>query len=184
VYEHSLGRVSGARRQPAVSERDIVWRIARSSVRAQAWPRLPVSEPWLPVDDAAAAVVALLLTPEPGGATGVYHLAHNGEVHLDRVRDALRRLGQSLEDLPLDEWVQRVQRQQNAEDEATLSFFALQGSSAGAPAPAALSTERARRALGDIGAAQVDDALLLAYCRSALGQWGYPHSPTRERSDS
>jgi nonribosomal peptide synthetase MxcG len=159
VAVHRLGRVTGSRATPFVVTSDLVWRVARTAVRIDAWPDLAVDEPWIPADEAAAAMAALVAS----AATGVFHLTHAGTVSLTRVGDALGAVGFRLERLPLPAWLDRAHAGADDEDRATLAFFDGRGDAA--PAATSFAATRTRAAVPTIPAG-VDDDLLIAYARA------------------
>jgi nonribosomal peptide synthetase MxcG len=160
VAVHRLGRVTGTRANPFVVASDLVWRVARTALRSGAWPDLAVDEPWIPADEAATAVAALVAT----AASGVFHLTHAGTVSLARVADALHAVGVPLVRLPLPAWLDRARRGADDEDRATLAFFDLRQGHA-APAEVHFASTRTRAAVPAIPAG-VDDALLMEYARA------------------
>lgn len=65
VIVHRLGALAGDSRSGVCNERDQRWMILRATLALGASPLLPSSFGWLPVDDAAAAVLAAARAPRP-----------------------------------------------------------------------------------------------------------------------
>lgn len=170
VAVHRLGRVTGPRARPSVRRTDLVWRIARAATRAGVWPALAVEEPWIPVDDAARAMVRLVLGGAATAPASAYHVTHTGLVQLDGVRAVLVNAGYVLDVAPLDAWVARVRATADDEDLATLAFFELQRHGDDAPRVAASRAIACEALLARTGGdiAPVGADLLRAYCRAAV----------------
>lgn len=168
VAIHRLGRVTGPRREPRINTTDLLWRVVRAAARSGAWPDLPFRESWIPSDDAALAIVDLLAAGAATTPASAYHLAHPGYVEPERVRTALEAVGLPLETIPLTEWTDRVLRSDHAEDVATAAWFE-QRASAELAAVERVETRRLLARAPHLSTTVIEDALLDAYCRDALG---------------
>lgn len=167
VAVYRLGRVAPATVQPRINARDIVWRIAAASVRVGAWPELPLSEPWIPVDVAASSLVELMQRDGATAPARAYHLVHTGTVALEQLRGVL-----SLSRVTLGYWLERIRLTGTSEDAATAAFFELRE---GAPPLEATSArgwscERTLEHLPEPVGRRVDEALLREYAQAAFAQ--------------
>lgn len=176
VTVYRLGRITGSSVNPSINARDLVWRIARASVRVQTWPTLDLTEPWLPVDWTAQLIGRAVLSSTAATDARyrlharVLHLAHLEPVHLDRLHAALKSVGYRLERAPIERWLQRVREAADDEDSATLAFFDLLND-AGAPHSVATHYDCSQLVslLGNHRPTALSDALFRRYCENALG---------------
>lgn len=189
VTVYRLGRISGSSVNPSINARDLVWRIARASVRVQTWPALDLAEPWLPVDWTAQLIGRAVLGNTAASdapcrsPARVLHLAHLQPVHLDRLHAALNSVGYRLERAPLGSWLRRVRETADDEDRATLAFFELL-QDARAPRPVATHYDCSQLVslLGQQQPAVLSDALLRSYCENAIGSGALARPPGGARA--
>lgn len=138
---HRLGRVIPARATGARSSNDLVWRIGRVGVDTGVFPDLPVSEPWISVDVAAAAIAGLVVD----GGTGVWNHLPSAGVPLTRLWERLTPSVPNARVVPLPKWLDLLRAQVDTLDGAAglLSFF----ESAGPPPPdgSAIAADRFTR---------------------------------------
>ncbi|GAA0252038.1 hypothetical protein GCM10010492_60640 [Saccharothrix mutabilis subsp. mutabilis] len=104
VQVYRVDLVSGDQVNGACQTRDFVWLTTKGLVQAGAVPAdLDGSVPMVPVDYAAAAVVALSAT-----SGGVFHVYNPGRASWREIVSRLRAHGFVLEELPREEWRRRV----------------------------------------------------------------------------
>jgi len=181
---YRLGRITGARRAAFIQRSDILWRIARASVRARVFPALDVEEIWTPADDAASTVVRLMQagaagfdSASPDSASpdsanfdsGVYQITHCVPVRWSAVHETLRGLGAELELAPLGEWLERVAEQADEEDQATLLFFELRRGQSAKFEPLHYECAQVTKLLGG-ERLRIEPELLRAYCEDLLAE--------------
>lgn len=168
-----LGRVVGSTEQATVNPNDLVWRIARAATRCGYWPELPFAEVWTAVDTIAAIVSGLALAPrhaEPALMPSVYHVSHQGTVHLDRLHSRLIAAGYALSRCALSAWLDHVRTHADAEDLATLAFFELAADAGKLPAQSTFDDTRLRLALPDLDTRPITDDLIDRYIAAAAAQ--------------
>lgn len=164
VSVHRLGRVCPPASATTIEASDLLWRVARSAVRARVWPALDIREPWILADVAARAMFELR------HRHGVWHLLQGGLVAWSSVRDALRTCGYELDEVDLPAWLGRVGAQADQDDRATLGFFEqhMPAAAPGEPDWARVSWTRTESALGGSPAETIGPRHLAAYCRAAI----------------
>lgn len=172
VAVYRLGRIVGSRSKPSVNPSDIVWRIAASATRLEMFPRLQLREPWTPVDEVAARVVALVIAGSARAPRDVYHLG-SPLMSVGRLGAALARSGYPLITVPLSVWLEELRKSPDPEDRATAAFFDLRQDLEGpkwsaAPCSAADEYSGEREIIGaQPDVRPIDDALLDDYVRAA-----------------
>lgn len=172
-----LGRVVGATTHATVNPNDLVWRIARAATRCGHWPDLAFSEVWTAVDTIASILTDLVLSSrsvEPSARADVYHVAHQGTVHLDRLHDRLLSAGYALTRCALGEWLKQVRERGDAEDLATIAFFELAAEGGKVPAPCTFDCSRLLSALPELDTGPLTDALIDRYVAAAVSQRHLP----------
>jgi amino acid adenylation domain-containing protein/thioester reductase-like protein len=171
------GNVSGHSESGASNPRDLIGAVIVESTRLGCAPEV---EGWhmemTPVDFVAAAI--LHLASERAAQGGTYHLANPDPPPADEVFDHLEEQGYSLERLPYDEWLQKIDA---APPEEGSPGEVLQGASPSADELWEGNTyedHNARRALGDSGPTRpaIDGDLMATYARYFARQ-GWTEAP-------
>ncbi|MFF8915616.1 amino acid adenylation domain-containing protein [Streptomyces sp. NPDC015032] len=141
VTVHRLGRVVGPVATGAVNRQDFLWTVLRAGVPAGIVPDLFTEESWIPVDRAAAEIVAV--GPGADHRNAVVHHHAGTPVLQDDLHRWLAEYGYPVEVLPLDIWRERIPRD-SADAAAVLAFFDSLPPGPGRPdADLALATVRA-----------------------------------------
>lgn len=172
VAVHRLGRIVGALRGPVMNPADLVWRIVRASVRMGAWPIFAWSEPWLPSDVAAEAIVRLAEVGAAATPARYVHVLPNEDVAMDSIHAALVQLGHHLPRIEPPAWFVRLATSEHDEDRAT--HAALSGAGPLPADPKVMSREVFHACLTDFVTPQVDGDLLATLCARALNDVGTP----------
>ncbi|NUT94719.1 MAG: thioester reductase domain-containing protein, partial [Saccharothrix sp.] len=104
VQVYRVDLVSGDQVNGACQTRDFVWLTTKGLIQAGAVPEgLSGTVPMVPVDYAAAAVVAL-----SAGSGGTFHVYNPGRASWQEIVSRLRASGYRLDELPMAQWRQRV----------------------------------------------------------------------------
>ena len=171
------GNISGHSESGASNPRDLLGAVIAESTRLGCAPEI---EGWrmemTPVDFVSAAILHLASDPDAYG--GTYHLASPDPPPADEVFDRLEEQGYTLERIPHDEWLQKLDA---APPEEGPPGEILRGAS---PAAEELWEENvydnsnARRALGDGGPTRpaIDGDLMETYARYFARQ-GWTEAP-------
>ncbi|MBW4721910.1 thioester reductase domain-containing protein [Saccharothrix sp. SC076] len=169
VYRVDL--VSGDRVTGACQTRDFVWLATKGLVQAGAVPANLAGEvPMVPVDYAAAAVVAL--SAESGGT---FHVYNPGRVSWAQLVDRLRAHGYPLAELPWDEWRRTVLADRDNALIPLLDAFELMTADSAAFYPL-VDVSRTEEALTGTGITcpPITDALVDTYVRFFVETGYYP----------
>ncbi len=177
VSVYRPGNVSGHSETGASNPRDLLGAVIVESLRLGCAPEV---EDWrmemTPVDFVAEAMVHI--ASNPGSYGGTYHLANPEPPHADDVFDLLEERGYTLERVPYEEWLQKIDA--DPPEEGTPAEIV----NGAAPAADELGDDNdyddtnTRRVLGDDGPARppVDEDLLETYVRY-FAQQGWIEAP-------
>jgi nonribosomal peptide synthetase DhbF len=115
---YRLGSVTGDREHARCNADDVLWRVVRLCATLQAVPDIDLVLNMTPVDDVAAAIVALAGSPASMGQT--FHLLSGQALTLTDVADALEAIGgERVRRLAMEPWVELARehlRQQQDDD--------------------------------------------------------------------
>jgi len=106
VSIYRLGAITGDRLHAIFNETDLIWRIVRLCAQVGAVPDAQKPIIMTPADDVARAVVSLSRDSESHGQ--IHHLMSSQDICLTDMVPAFRRIGQQLDVVPFDHWVERV----------------------------------------------------------------------------
>jgi thioester reductase-like protein/amino acid adenylation domain-containing protein len=185
VSVYRPGNVSGHSETGASNPRDLLGAVIVESLRLGCAPEI---EGWrmemTPADFVAASI--LHLASDPAAQGGTYHLANPDPPPADEVFDLLEEEGHSLERLPYEQWLQRI--------EASPPEEGSPGEIVGRAAPAAgelwednsYEDRNTRRALGDEGPTRpaIDGDLLETYAQYFAEQGWTPASGIRHQASA
>nr|WP_281252616.1 thioester reductase domain-containing protein [Lentzea kentuckyensis] len=123
VTVYRVDTVCGSRVSGACQTNDFVWRSLKGCLQAKAVPaQAKALFTIAPVDYVSAAIVGLSKKPkEPKQAT--YHLCSSEPVSLNKLVDRLRHHGHQLEELPREQWNDRVRSDPDNAANALLDVF-------------------------------------------------------------
>ncbi|GGU80084.1 hypothetical protein GCM10010275_13480 [Streptomyces litmocidini] len=177
VTVHRPARISGDTATGACQDRDLLWRLIKGCLQAEAVPDLPPgSTDWVPVDYVSAAVVALATTVPAGKGRGpdAYHLTHPDAPGLDRVFAAARSMGYALRTVPAQEWTSLVA----ARHDNAAQLFLGAGHLTAHGAPRRFDSRASATALADLGVdlPPLTDEVLLRYL-TYFGKTGFLPAP-------
>jgi amino acid adenylation domain-containing protein/thioester reductase-like protein len=113
VSVYRPGRISGDSRTGACQEVDLVWQIIKGCIQAQAVPDdNDESTNWIPVDRVSAAITGLALRPDAYETRSPhsFNLTDPGAPSFPKVFDVLRSCGYVLDEVGVDEWRTRIQK--------------------------------------------------------------------------
>ncbi|MFG5724141.1 non-ribosomal peptide synthetase [Streptomyces murinus] len=163
VTVHRPGRIAGHTATGACQSDDLLWRVVKGCVQAGAAPAgLTAEADLVPVDYVARAIVAVAQRPEALG--GIHHQVNTRPVPLTELLGQVRDFGYRLDELPLAEWVARIQADPDNAAYPLLSLF----DPAGGGFTAVRFADDATRALlpgTGIGCPPLDADLIRTYLR-------------------
>ncbi|MFC8918375.1 amino acid adenylation domain-containing protein [Streptomyces sp. NPDC057116] len=164
-------RISGARGTGVCQTSDFLWLLVKGCVEAGAAPGDYASDfDLVPVDHVSGAIAALAADPSATGRT--FHLSSERPRAFTGIAERLRRLGYRLDDVPLEDWHRRLERDPANPAYPLLGLLPPTGTDAptgppgrpGSPLFDASSTRRALRGTGVVPP-EVDDTLFDRYVR-------------------
>ncbi|MFF8828606.1 amino acid adenylation domain-containing protein [Streptomyces sp. NPDC015131] len=202
-------RIAGATATGVCQTSDFLWLLVKGCLQVGAAPGDYVSDfDLVPVDHVSGAITALATgraAPGTGAAGGVFHLSSERLRTFAGIAGRLRELGHRLDDVPLEEWHRRVERQPGNAAYPLLGLLPPSAEAAPAKTPSAetpsaeatpaetapkggsplFDSSATRRALSecDVVPAVVDDALFDRYVRFFEREGFLPPSPGLSRKE-
>lgn len=120
VKIYRLARVVGDLHSAAVNDKDLIWNIAATSVRNNAFAILPIREPWTPVDLVTRFIVTCA---QQKIEQTVLNIMPFSTVALQDVGRWLAEAGFSLTPMSVTDWCERLSMSAHQQDRAMLGFF-------------------------------------------------------------
>lgn len=113
-----LPRVVGNPDTGFINPKDLIWRIAAASNRAQLLPMLDFEEPWLAANEAARFIVQRILN----GQQAIYNCIPNQNVSIGELLAEIAAICQ-ITQAPLPAWLDSLEQSRHSEDQALRAFF-------------------------------------------------------------